>query len=44
MLFMLLVSLASANPPGRGHATNPPNLHELECAVHEYALEFGTAR
>eukprot|EP00729_Bicosta_minor_P002862 gene2862-15982_t len=30
------------NPPGRGHATNPPNLHELECAVNQYALEYGS--
>jgi hypothetical protein len=41
MMHLLLLVAATAAPPPP--SSLPANLHELECAFHTFALEFGTA-
>lgn len=41
---LLLLLLLAAAPRGGLAGTPPANLHELECAVHQYAFEYGSAK
>jgi hypothetical protein len=49
LVSLLLLAAAAVAPPEHPNepplsSPDPPNLHELECAVHAFAHEFGAAR